>query len=179
VPKELRSPLLTAKWESELEQISRGKLKSKDFIDKIRAYSLKLVNDVKNSTEKYKHDNLTGKKCPLCGKYMLEVSNKNGKMLVCQDRECGHRENLSRFTNVRCPQCHKKLELRGDGDGQIYICTTCTFREKKSSFNKRFEDSEKSLNKRDVAKYMNNIKKQSSEPINSELAEALAKLNLK
>lgn len=179
VPKELRSPLLTAKWESELEQISRGKLKSKDFTDKIRAYSLKLVNDVKNSTEKYKHDNLTGKKCPVCDKYMLEVSNKNGKMLVCQDRECGHRENLSRFTNVRCPQCHKKLELRGDGEGQIYICTTCTFREKRSSFNKRFEDSEKSLNKRDVAKYMNNIKKESSGPINSELAEALAKLNLK
>ena len=34
--------------------------------------------------------------CPDCGKPMLEVNGKKGKMLVCQDRECGHRKNVSR-----------------------------------------------------------------------------------
>lgn len=57
-------------------------------------------------------------------------------MLVCQDRACGYRENVSKNTNVRCPECHVKLEIRGKGDGAIYFCKRCGFREKVSSFNK-------------------------------------------
>lgn len=179
VPEDLRSPLLTAKWERELESISKGKLNSTEFTNKMRSYSSKLVDDVKGSKDKFTHDNLTGRKCPECGKYMLEVAGKYGKMVVCQDRECGHRENISKFTNVRCPECHKKLELRGEGEGQIYVCTTCTFREKLSVFNKRFKDSEGKVNKKDVSNYMKKMKEESNAPMNSALAEALAKLNMK
>ncbi len=66
---------------------------------------------------------------------MLEVKGKNGTMNVCQDRECGYRENISRITNVRCPECKKKLELRGHGEGKIYVCpgANCNFREKRIS----------------------------------------------
>ena len=80
-------------------------------------------------------------KCPNCGKYLLEVNTKNGRMLVCQDRECGYRENLARLTNARCPECKKRLELRGVGDGKIYVCpgVKCNFREKASVFEKRFD----------------------------------------
>jgi DNA topoisomerase-3 len=179
VPDDLRSPLLTAKWERELDLISKGKLNCKTFIDRMREYSSKLVDDVKSSKDKFTHDNLSGSKCPNCGKYMLEVSGKNGRILVCQDRECGHRENVSRFTNVRCPECHKKLELRGEGEGQIYICTNCAFREKLAAFNKRFKEKDNNLNKKDVAKYMKKMKDETEEPINNALAEALARLNLK
>jgi DNA topoisomerase III len=179
VPYDLRSPLLTAKWEKELDLISKGKLHSKEFINKMRQYSTKLVDDVKGSSDRFTHDNLTGTKCSVCGKYMLEVGGKHGRMLVCQDRECGNRENLSRFTNVRCPECHKRLELRGEGEGQIYVCTNCTFREKLSAFNKRFKDNEGKVNKKDVAKYMKKMKEESEAPLNSALAEALAKLKLK
>ena len=52
----------------------------------------KLFHEIKDSDKKFKHDNLTGRKCPECGKLMLEVNGKKGKMLVCQDRECGHRK---------------------------------------------------------------------------------------
>lgn len=179
VPEDLKSPLLTAKWEKELDLISKGKLKGKTFIDDMKIYASKLVDDVKGSKDKYVHDNLTGKKCPECGKYMLEVNGKNGRILVCQDRECGHRENVARFTNVRCPECHKRLELRGEGEGQIYVCTNCSFREKLSSFNKRFEKNDSKLNKKDVAKYMKKMKEENESPMNSALAEALSKLNLK
>lgn len=179
VPEDLKSPLLTAKWEMELDLISKGRLNGNTFIGNMKGYASRLVDDVKGSTDKFVHDNLSGKKCPDCGKYMLEVSGKMGRMLVCQDRECGHRENLSRFTNVRCPECHKKLELRGEGEGQIYVCTNCTFREKLSSFNKRFKDSEGKSNKKDVASYMKKMKEENKAPMNSALAEALAKLNLK
>lgn len=179
VPEDLKSPLLTAKWEKELDLISKGKLKGRAFIDDMKVYASKLVEDVKGSKDKYVHDNLTGTKCPECGKYMLEVNGKNGRILVCQDRECGHRENVARFTNVRCPECHKRLELRGEGEGQIYVCTNCSFREKLSSFNKRFEKNDSKLNKKDVAKYMRKMKEENEAPMNSALAEALSKLNLK
>ncbi|KZL89411.1 DNA topoisomerase 3 [Clostridium magnum DSM 2767] len=179
VPDELKSPLLTAEWEMELDLISKGKRDPRVFIDRMRNYAAELVQDVKGSSDKFKHDNLTGKKCPDCGKYMLEVKGKQGRMLVCQDRACGHRENLARLTNARCPQCHKKLELRGQGEGQIYVCTTCTFREKAASFNKRFDNKEGKNSKKDVANYMKKIKQESEAPMNSALADALAKLNLK
>lgn len=179
VPSELKSPILTAKWEKELELISKGKLNDRTFTDSMKNYASKLVGVVKGSTEKFVHDNLSGEKCPVCGKYMLEVSGKNGRMLVCQDRECGHRENISRFTNVRCPECHKKLELRGQGEGQLYVCPNCSFREKLSSFNKRFKENEAKLNKKDVSRYLKKMEKDNDAPVNSALAEALSKLNLK
>lgn len=181
VPEELKSPLMTAKWELELEQISKGKKDPRVFTEDMRKYAAELVQDVKGSTDKFKHDNLSGNKCPECGKYMLEVKGKNGRMLVCQDRECGHRENLGRLTNARCPECHKKLELRGHGEGQIYVClnTNCNFREKASSFSKRFKDNESKSNKKDVQNYMKKMKQENEAPMNSALADALAKLNLK
>ncbi|MHC6180265.1 DNA topoisomerase III [Clostridium sp. JNZ X4-2] len=179
VPAGLKSPLLTAKWEKELENISRGNENPGVFSKKMRGYAVKLVEDVKESKDKFVHDNITGKKCPRCGKYMLQVKGKRGIMNVCQDRKCGYRENVSRFTNARCPECHKRLEIRGEGQGQIYVCSNCSFREKVSLFNKRFEEAGNKLNKKDVSKYMRKIKEENKEPINSALAEALSKLKLK
>ena len=145
VPEELKSPLLTAKWEKDLEDISKGKANDKAFIENMKGYATSLVEDVKKGTTKFHHDNQTGKKCPNCGKYMLEVNGKNGRMLVCQDRECGYRENLARLTNARCPECKKRLELRGHGEGKIYVCPgqNCNFREKASQFEKRFDKNAK------------------------------------
>lgn len=181
VPEELKSPLMTAKWELELELISKGKKDPRAFTEEMRKYAEELVQEVKGSSDKFKHDNLTGKKCPECGKYMLEVKGKHGVMNVCQDRACGHRENVSKFTNARCPQCHKRLELRGEGEGQIYVCanSNCTFREKASSFNKRFDNKGDKVNKREVSNRLKQMKKDAEAPLNSALAEALAKLNLK
>ncbi|PRR80372.1 DNA topoisomerase III [Clostridium vincentii] len=164
VPSDLKSPLLTAKWEKQLDDIAKGKANSNQFLEQMRAYATKMVNDVKFGTAKFHHDNQTGKKCPTCGKYLLVVKGKNGTMNVCQDRECGYRENVARLTNARCPDCKKKLELRGQGDGKIYICasTTCNFREKASQFEKRFDKNAK-VDKREVNNYMNKMKKEAED----------------
>ena len=164
VPKDLKSPLLTAKWESQLDQIAKGKRDNFSFIKEMKNYSVALVEDVKCGSSKFTHDNLTGKKCPECGKYMLEVKTKNGVMNVCQDRSCGHRESVSRTTNARCPECKKRLELRGHGDGKIYVCpgTKCNFREKASVFEKRFDKKGK-VDKREVNKIMNKMKKEAEQ----------------
>lgn len=174
VPADLKSPLLTAKWEKELDLISRGKQNPKDFTARMREYSAKLVNDVKGSTDKYIHDNMTGKRCPDCGKHLLEVKGKHGKMYVCQDRDCGHKETVSKFTNTRCPQCHKRLEMRGEGAGQIYVCTTCTFREKADSFNKKYRNSPGKVDKKSVQKFMK--EQQKEDEGNFAFADAFAKL---
>ena len=109
---------------------------------------------------------------------MLEVNGKKGKMLVCQDRECGHRKGVAKVTNARCPECHKKLELRGDGEGQIFACA-CGYREKLSAFNERKKKESSTVSKKEVSKYLKDQQKSNNEPVNSALAEALAKLKLK
>lgn len=174
VPKELKSPLLTAKWEGELDKISKGKEDPRKFTKEMRNYATALVEAVKQENAKFHHDNLTGKKCPVCGKYMLEVKGKNGTMNVCQDRECGHRENVARLTNARCPECKKRLELRGSGEGKIYVCPgiNCSFREKESQFKKRFDKSGK-VNKREVNKIMKKMQKEAEEEMNNPFAALL------
>ncbi|MFD0828429.1 DNA topoisomerase III [Neobacillus sp. M.A.Huq-85] len=172
VPEELKSPTLTAEWEQKLDQIAHGKLKKDVFISEMKNYTNEIVAEIKASNKKYKHDNISTKNCPDCGKPMLEVNGKKGKMLVCQDRECGHRKNVSRVTNARCPQCHKKLELRGEGEGQIFACK-CGYREKLSAFEaRRKKESGGKVDKRTVQKYLKKQNKE-EEPLNNALAEAL------
>ncbi|MGW8753714.1 DNA topoisomerase III [Bacillus wiedmannii] len=175
VPEELRSPATTAEWEQKLELIAKGKLKKDAFINEMKQHAKEIVKEIKASDKKYKHENISTKSCPDCGKPMLEVNGKKGKMLVCQDRECGHRKNVSRTTNARCPQCKKKLELRGEGAGQIFACK-CGYREKLSTFQeRRKKESGNKADKRDVQKYMKQQKKE-EEPLNNAFAEALKKL---
>lgn len=176
VPEDLRKPELTADWEMKLSGIARGNLKRSDFMKDIRAYAAGLTEEIKTGEGTFRHDNLTAKKCPRCGKRLLAVKGKNSEMLVCQDRECGYRETVSRTSNARCPKCHKKMELRGKGDGQIFVCR-CGYKEKLSSFQERRKKEGAGVSRRDVAKYMNQQKKEAEEPLNNAFAAALAKLN--
>jgi DNA topoisomerase-3 len=123
VPEDLKSPALTAEWEQKLGAIARGEVKKEDFIKQMKEYAQVVVREIISSSAEFRHDNITRNKCPECGKYMLEVKGKKGRMLVCQDRECGHRIAVARATNARCPECHKRLELRGEGEGQIFVCS--------------------------------------------------------
>lgn len=177
VPKDLKSPLLTAKWEKQLDDIAKGKINDSKFVKDMREYATNLVEDVKGGTEKFHHDNQTGSRCPNCGKYLLEVNGKNGRMLVCQDRECGYRENLARLTNARCPECHKKLELRGQGEGKIYVCVgqNCNFREKASVFEKRFDKKGK-VNKNEVKNIMKKMQKEAEDFNENPFAKLFGKI---
>ena len=170
VPSDLKSAELTAKWEQRLSLIAKGGADDKKYLEEMRAYATSLVSSVRSSEAKYKHDNMTREACPECGKYLLEVNGKRGKMLVCQDRECGYRKSISVVTNARCPECHKKLEMRGEGDKKAFFCV-CGYREKLTDFEKRKESS--GAGKRDVAKYMQQQSKQktSSNPLADQLAK--------
>ena len=171
-PSELRSAELTAKWEQQLYEISKGKANAVAFMNHIRTHAGKLVSAVVASTEAYKHDNITRTRCPECGKFLLEVNGKKGKMLVCADRECGYRKGVAQQSNARCPECHKRMELKGEGEGRLFTCS-CGFREKLSSFSKRMEERTESSDKRTVQNFIQQQKKE--EPINNAMADALAK----
>ena len=177
VPEDLKKPELTADWENKLSKIAEGKLKDKIFLSEIRIYAQDLTKEIKTGDGTFRHDNLTNTKCPVCGKRMLAVNGKNSKLLVCQDRECGHRETISRTSNARCPKCHKKMELYVKGKEDTFICS-CGYKEKLSSFTARRQKEGAGVSKKDVQRYLNKQKKEAEEPINSAFADAFAKLKL-
>ena len=179
VPEDLKKPELTADWEMRLSRIAQGKLKKNIFLKDIKNYTEEIIGEIKSGQGTFRHDNLTNTKCPVCGKRMLAVNGKNSKMLVCQDRNCGHRETISRLTNARCPNCHRKMELYLKGKEDTFICSTCGYKEKLSSFQARREKEGAGVSKRDVQKYLNKQRKEAQEPINNAFAQALAKINLK
>ena len=173
-PEKLKTPSLTSEWEKKLTDISNGKGNKDTFIEDIKSYTKEIVREINKSESKFKHDNLTKNKCPNCGKFMLEVKGKKGKMLVCEDRECNTRKTVSQITNSRCPNCHKKLELRGEGENKIFACQ-CGYREKLSAFNKRKAEEKQKGSKKDIQKYLKNQNK-NEQNFNNPFAEALAKL---
>lgn len=177
VPSDLKSPELTASWEMRLQAIAKGKESDKTFMKEIDNYTKALIQEIKSADGTFRHDNMTRTKCPECGKFMLEVNGKHGKLLVCQDRECGHKETISRHTNARCPVCHKKMDLVGKGDGQRFVCV-CGHKEKLSSFEERKKKEGKGASKKDVNNYLRKQAKEAKEPINNAFAEAFSKIQL-
>ncbi|WP_214630549.1 DNA topoisomerase III [Paenibacillus agaridevorans] len=126
VVEQLRSPELTAAWESELERIAKGKGDPAKFMAGIRTQAASWVAEVKRETKEYKPHNATGSFCPECGKPMVEVKGKRGKSLACSDRECGYRRHSEPvLLNKRCPQCRKKMELHDGKAGKYAQCKPC------------------------------------------------------
>ena len=174
-PKDLTSPVLTAKWETELTAIATNKKNPKTFIQEMMDYTQAIVSEIKTSDVKFKHDNISTTKCPNCGKFMLKVHHKKGKILVCQDRECHTRKTISQTTHARCPECKKKLELRGEGEGATFACV-CGYREKRSHFlERRSKEKNTKASKQDISRYLKTQQKQ-EEPLNNPFADLLEKL---
>ncbi len=177
VPADLKKPELTADWERKLSDISKGKMKQETFLKEIREYTCEIVSEIRAGDGTFRHDNLTNKICPQCGKKLLAVNGKNSRMLVCQDRECGYRETVSRTTNARCPKCHKRMEMVLKGKEETFVCV-CGYKEKLSSFKTRREKEGAGVNKRDVQNYMRKQQKESREPVNDAFARALSGIKL-
>ena len=174
VPEDLKKPELTADWEMRLGYISRGKMKKDAFMENIQDYTRELIGQIRAGEGNFRHDNLTNTKCPVCGKRMLAVNGKNARLLVCQDRTCGHRETVARMSNARCPNCHKKMELIKKGEEEMFVCV-CGHKEKLSAFKARREREGAGVSKKDVQKYLS---RQKSESVNTPFADAFSKISL-
>ena len=176
VPQDLKEPELTAKWELQLAKKAKKQQKPDQFINEIRQYTKKIINEINSSQATFKHDNLTTKKCPECNHFMLEVNGKKGKLLVCSNPDCKHKETVSIITNTRCPNCHKKLELVGKKEKQLFVCKTCGYRQSMNAFKKERATKGNEARKSDIKKYLQQQKKQQT---NIEDSPFAALLNIK
>ena len=150
---ELKSPELTAKWEQELERISKGKADPKVFLQRIRRQTEQLVSEIKASDKSYRAHNLTGSKCPECHSFLKERNTKEGKILVCSNLECHYRRRKDpKLSNRRCPQCHKKMEIHEGKAGLYFQCRPCNVVEKA-------EEKKKAINKREERKLVQKYSK--------------------
>ena len=121
----------------------------------MKNFTFKVVNKIKSSEQKYKHDNLTTTECPTCGKFMIKVKTKNGQMLVCQDPKCKTKKNIQRKTNARCPYCKKKMTLFGKGKEAVYRCV-CGHTETQSQMDKRMRyKTNGKVSRKEMKKYIN------------------------
>ena len=174
VPKNLKSPSLTATWEKQLDNIAKNKLSKDKFLKDIKDYTRECILEIKDSQDKFKHDNISGKKCEECGSYMLEVDKKGTKMLKCSSPTCRNRKVISRLTNLRCDNCHKKMTLFGSGENSTYRCV-CGNSLKQKEVDKRMKNNKRDKASRvDMKKYM---KQESLE--NNALRDKLLGLKLK
>ncbi|MDR2183128.1 MAG: DNA topoisomerase III, partial [Clostridiales bacterium] len=153
VPKDLKSPELTGNWERILSGIAEGKANKDAFLRDIRKYTGQIIAEIKGSAHVFRHDNLSTTKCPECGMFMLKVRGKKGEMLVCQDRECNERINVSMSIRSKCPHCHKWLSIVGEGEGRHIVCA-CGYKEKYASFEKRKKAERDTMSKRELAAFL-------------------------
>jgi len=167
VPKELKSPELTGNWEQQLQAISTGRQNKNAFLKDIRKYTREIITEIKNSAATFRHDNLSTTKCPDCGMFMLQVAGKKGEMLVCQDRECNARINVSLSIRSKCPHCYKFMKIVGEGDKRKIVCA-CGYRESYSAFEKRKKDERGAMSKHEIQAFID--KKEKSEPKNNPFA---------
>jgi len=65
------------------------------------------------------------------------------------------------------------MELRGEGENKVLACA-CGHREKLSAYKKRRDEEKGNYNKKEVSNYLRN--QTDSQPLNTALADALAKL---
>ncbi|NJH99932.1 DNA topoisomerase III [Staphylococcus hyicus] len=153
-PQALTSPMLTAKWEDKLLKIEKGTYQRQQFIDEMKQFTIDVIQTIKDSNQKYKHDNLTSAECPTCGKFMLKVKTKHGSMLVCQDPACKTKKDVKTQTKARCPKCKKRLTKFGTGGQATYRCV-CGHTETQAQMNQRLKSKGKDkVSHRDMKKYM-------------------------
>ncbi|MBP2000894.1 DNA topoisomerase-3 [Paenibacillus shirakamiensis] len=165
VSKDLRTPELTAKWEGQLELIARGQGQPEPFLKSIREMADRLVKEVKASSAAYKPHNVSTSHCPDCGTRLLEKKTRKGIVLTCPSDDCGYkRSGEKQLSNRRCPQCHKKMEMK-EGKAGLYVqCLACGITE---TMNK---DS-KHINKRETQQLVKKYAK--PEPMGSSLGDLL------
>lgn len=175
VPEDLKSPALTAYFEQQLALIEQGKSKRHAFTKEMRTYAQKVVNEIRGSDHHYRHDNMTAKTCPDCQKPLLEIKKKDMTFHACMDRECGYKTIVSRQSQARCPVCHKRMTVFGEGENQRFVCV-CGHREKLEAFMKRRDESKQQMSSHQTRKVIEKVNKESKEVKNTALADQLKEL---
>lgn len=154
VNNQLKSAEMTAKWETKLEKIARGKENPAHFMNDIRSLTKQLVSEIQQSEKTYRAHNITGSKCPECDSFLKERKTRNGRILVCSNMKCRYqRRKDPKLSNRRCPQCRKRMEMHNGKAGLYFQCRLCNIVEKA-------EQRKKAISKREERKLVQKYTKQ-------------------
>lgn len=144
IPKDLRSPVMTAMWENELEKIADGKANYANFEDKIFEWVSKLIQacSAQNVSDiiaqrfaaiviqTQKSDATTTEKCPLCHSDLKQItsSKTQKKYWVCVNKAtCNFITNdvLGTPEIELCPKCLHLLKhcKYKEGKDHFWKCT--------------------------------------------------------
>src|SRR5690606_3665941 len=58
-PEDLKSPVLTAEWEQNLNEIAKGNLDKNKFLNDMITYTHQIIKEIKSSNKTFVHDNET------------------------------------------------------------------------------------------------------------------------
>jgi len=120
----------TAKMESQLDEVAHGKEKWQELIENFYEPFAKKLEKKYEDVKKINTDVATGKKCPECGKELMEKFGRFGKFLACSGfPDCKHTEplekNKPKELGVNCPKCieGKVIEKRTRRGKNFYGCS--------------------------------------------------------
>ena len=117
LPDTLKSPVLTAEWEEQLNKIERGALPSTGFMDGIADMTRELVETyAPDANAAFPSDRETVGICPRCGGRVIE----RRKGFSCENRACGFmlwRNN--RFFTAKKKELTKKIAAALLKDGCV------------------------------------------------------------
>lgn len=116
VPEKVKSPAMTAEWESTLQKIARGEADDQQFLREMTEFTRQLIKD--NAGETTRENNpfrfsrlpLVGK-CPVCGKNVYEFQ----KSYSCEDSRgaCGFFFMKEKFGKEITPTQAKRILEKG------------------------------------------------------------------
>ncbi len=112
----------TAKMESQLDDISAGKLKRDHVLtDFYRTFKERLTV----AEQEIKRIELTAEvsdeTCPQCGRHLIYKHGRFGRFLACPGYpECKYTKNIVKETGVPCPHCGKMLVERHSKKGRLF-----------------------------------------------------------
>lgn len=124
LPDNIKSPLLTAEWESKLKQVERGELSAGSFMEDISGMVRELVKTHNTPVDKYlslfenENDRKIVGVCPRCGSAVKE--HKKG--FFCENKDCSFtlwKDN--RFFNSKKKVVTKKIAAALLKEGRVYV----------------------------------------------------------
>ena len=122
----------TSHVEEQLDDIADGKLKWVPVIEEFYTPFKKLLEEKKVSVEQLTEESEIP--CPTCSKKMLIKFGRNGKFLMCPDKECGTTKPLpeeeakikeleEKTKDEHCPICGKKMDVKKGRFGYFLGCS--------------------------------------------------------
>ena len=129
LPDELSYPDETALWEERLHQMSLGKDDLQSFLKDQTEFLTRLI--AKAAVTETTAAGSTGKRCPDCGKIMIERSGKFGDFYGCTGYpQCRHTERImetaaAEVSDYACPRCKTGRFIKRDGPyGAYWVCSS-------------------------------------------------------